>query len=214
MANEVNDNILILTETFSCTISVSAEEITIKKPSNEQQSIEQLIIQIEQQAYQETLAKYKHNATLFNFIFDIPGFEDTFQQKLEASLAGYHIVKIPEEDISLLSSVSPFTSGLNISTPIIYRTPHYSIIYARGKQKQSHIGNSFSSNAIKTDNCLNLPTDLSHTATSRTHSSVTVTNEAYYDCSTNLTGLSINDNGISFNIISAFNFWNKASIKH
>ncbi|QQP12134.1 hypothetical protein FJQ98_24035 [Lysinibacillus agricola] len=81
MKNEVNENVLILTATFSCTIFVSEEEITIKKPSNEQQYIEQIIIHAEQQAYQETLSEYKNKSTFSNFICDIPGFEDTFQQK-------------------------------------------------------------------------------------------------------------------------------------
>ena len=56
---KLNENVFILTATFSCNISVSAEEITIKQPSNDQRRIEQIIIQSEVKAYQDTLVAYK-----------------------------------------------------------------------------------------------------------------------------------------------------------
>ena len=209
MANGVNNTILILTETFSCTIYVSAEEITIKKPSHEQQSIEQLIIQAEQRAYQETLAVYKLKSTLYDSICDTSGFEDTFQQKMDAYMAQYKIVKVSDDDLLLLSLVSPLTSGLNLHTPMIYKAPHCSIMYARGKQIQSLNNHSISSNTV------NFPTDVTdYIASTKTFNSVTKASEAYYYCPTNFTGLCINESGISFNITSAFNSWNKTSIKH
>ncbi|HAU35230.1 MAG TPA: hypothetical protein DCW76_13225, partial [Lysinibacillus sp.] len=59
MKNGFNETVFILTATFSCNISVSAEEITLKKPTEEQLRIEQIIIQSELKAYQETLKVYK-----------------------------------------------------------------------------------------------------------------------------------------------------------
>ncbi len=214
MANGVNNTILILTETFSCTIYVAAEEITIKKPSHEQQSIEELIIQAEQRAYQETLAAYKLKSTLSNSICDTSGFEDTFQQKMDAYMAQYKIVKVSDDDLLLLSLVSPLTSGLNLHTPMIYKAPHCSIMYARGKQILSLNHHSIGSNTV---NNADLPTDVTNTdyiASTKTFDSVTKASEAYYYCPTNFTGLCINESGISFNITSAFNSWNKTSIKH
>ncbi|TKI71504.1 hypothetical protein FC756_05725 [Lysinibacillus mangiferihumi] len=209
MANGVNNTILILTETFSCTIYVAAEEITIKKPSHEQQSIEQLIIQAEQRAYQETLTAYKLKSTLSNSICDTYGFEDTFQQKMDAYMAQYKIVKVSDDDLLLLSLVSPLTAGLNLHTPMIYKAPHCCIMYARGKQIQSLNNHSIGSNTV------NFPTDVTdYIASTKTFNSVTKASEAYYYCPTNFTGLCINESGISFNITSAFNSWNKTSIKH
>lgn len=212
MTNGVNDNVLILTETFSCTISVSAEEITIKKPSNEQQSIEQLIIQAEQRAYQEALAEFKHKSSISNFICDIPGFEDTFQQKLDTYMAQHDIVKVPEKDLPLLSLVSPFTSGLNIHTPMLYKTSQYCIVYARGTQNGQN-----NSNVVEISSFTDSPTDfknIDYYTSSKMVNTVTEENDAYQYYPTNITGLFINNSGISFNINSAFNIWSKASLKH
>ncbi|UED80002.1 hypothetical protein FH508_0021975 [Lysinibacillus sp. CD3-6] len=212
MTNGVNDYVLILTETFSCTISVSAEEITIKKPSNEQQTIEQLIIQAEQRAYQEALVEYKHKSSISNFICNIPGFEDTFQQKLDTYMAQHDIVKVPEKDLPLLSLVSPFTSSLNINTPMLYKTTQYCIVYARGTQSGQN-----SSNAAKISSFAGSPNDLKNNnqhLSSNISNSVTEAFDAYHYYPTNISGLFINNGGISFNINSAFNIWSKATIKH
>lgn len=215
VANRVNDSVLILTETFSCTISISTEEIIIKKPTHEQRSIEQLIISAEQQAYQEALAEYKHKPTLSNFISNMPGFEESFQQKLDKNMAQFDIIKVTEDD--LLSLVSPFTSGLNIHTPTIYKSPNDNIIYARGTQKQGTSSSSFSSNAISMASAENFQTNFNTTDTSsysKVLDRVSERNKSYYYCPSSISGLSINDNGISFNISSVFNSWNKTSIKH
>ena len=217
VVNRVNDSVLILTETFSCTISISTEEIIIKKPTNEQRSIEQLIISAEQRAYQEALAEYKHKPSLSNFISNMPGFEESFQQKLDKNMAQFDIIKITEDDLTLLSLVSPFTSVLNIHTPTLYRSPNYNIIYARGTQKQGTSSTSFNGNTISMPSAESL---LMNFKTSDTISSAKVLdrvserNKPYYYCASDITGLSINDNGISFNISSVFNSWNKTSIKH
>lgn len=182
MKHEINaENVLILTANFSCTISMSKEEITIKKPSKEQIHIEQLIIDAEQQAYKETLAAYKSKSTFSNCICNIPGFEETFQQKLDNFIEPYGIIRVSEESQSLLPLVSPSTSS-----PIIYTSPNFSIINARGNcSSTSSIGN-----AVKDVNYL-----LKRSTTA-------------------FTGVAINENGISLNITTAFNAWNKATIKH
>ncbi|MFJ6208997.1 hypothetical protein [Lysinibacillus sp. NPDC092081] len=212
MKNEVNENVLILTVNFSCAIFVSEEEITIKKPSKEQQSIEQIIIDAEQQAFQETLAAYKSKSTFSNFICNIPGFEDTFQQKLDSFIEQYGIIRVSEESLSMLPLVSPFTSGLNIHTPILYKSPCFSIINARGNcSNASSIGNT-----VKIEETVGLPVYL-HKMEMSSLGKFTAVKEANWapkQSTANFTGVSISDNGIAFNISTAFNAWNKASIKH
>jgi len=204
MKNEVNENVLILTAKFSCTISVSEEEITIKKPSKEQKWIEQIIVDAEQQAYKETLAEYKSKSTFSNFICNIPGFEDTFQQKLDALVEQYGIIRVSEESQSITPLVRPFTSGLNIHTPIIYTLPSFCIINARG---------ICSSTSIR--NAVGLPVYLynSEIEMSSLGKYNTAVEEANW-APKHFTEVSISDNGISFNITTAFNAWNKVSIKH
>lgn len=216
MKNEVNENILILTANFSCTISVSKEEITIKKPSKEQQYFEQIIIDAEQQAYQETLAEYKSKSTFSNFICNIPGFEDTFQQKLDTFIEQYGIIRVSEDSLSMLPLVSPFTSGLNILPPIIYTSPSFSIINARGNcSSTSSIGN-----AAKIGEAVDLPVYLHNSEVEMDmsplgkYTAVTEANWAHKRSTATFTGVSISEKGISFNITSAFNAWNKAIIKH
>ncbi|MFJ7669081.1 hypothetical protein ACIQXI_18580 [Lysinibacillus sp. NPDC097195] len=217
MANKVNDSVLILTETFSCTISVSTEEIIIKKPTNDQQAIEQLIISAEQRAYQEALAEYNQQSSYSNSISNMPGFAERFQQKLDKYMAQFDIKKVMEEDLTLLSLVSPFTSGLNINTPILYQSQNYNIIYARGTQKQGTSSTSYSSSTISMTSAENLQSNFNMTDTIsslKVLDKVSERNKAYYYCPSNISGFSINDNGISFNISSVFNSWNKTSIKH
>ncbi|MGE7997911.1 hypothetical protein ACQKOF_04415 [Lysinibacillus sp. NPDC093190] len=216
MKNEVNENILILTVNFSCAIFVSEEEITIKRPSKEQQYIEQIIIDAEQRAFQETLAEYKSKSTFSNFICNTPGFEDTFQQKLDTLIKQYRIIRLSEEGQSMLSLVSSFTSGLNIHTPIIYTSPSFSIINARGNFSST----SSIENAVKIEEKLGIPVYLHNSKLETETSSLgkfTAVNEANWaskQSTPNFTEVAISDNGISFNITTAFNAWNKASIKH
>ena len=216
MKNEVNENVLILTATFSCTICVSEDEITIKKPSNEQQNIEQIIIHAEQQAYKETLAEYKNKSTFSNFICDTPGFEDTFQQKMNTFIEPYGILRISEESLSILPLVSPFTSGLNIHAPIIYTSQGYSIINARGNCKSS----SSIVNAVKIGETVGIPLYLNNLelamnmSTSEKGIAVKEANWAPKRSTAHFIGVSINENGISFTITEAFNSWNRASIIH
>ncbi|MFJ7370824.1 hypothetical protein ACIQVU_15420 [Lysinibacillus sp. NPDC098008] len=132
MKNGIHENVFILTTSFSCNISVTAEEIIIKKPTNEQLQIEQSIIQSELKAYQETLATYKNISVVSNFISDTPGFEEAFQQKRDYYLEQYGITRISNESFSKMSTVNPLNFGLNIHSSTIYLTPHYTIINARG----------------------------------------------------------------------------------
>jgi len=207
LKHEVYENVLILTANFSCTISVSEEEIKIKKPSKEQQYIEQIIVDAEQQAYKETLAEYKSKSTFSNFICNIPGFEDTFQQKLDAFIEPYGIIRVSEESQSITSLVSRFNSGLNI--PIIYTLPSFCIINARGNCS------STSSNANNIGETVGLPVYLynSEIETSSLGKYTATVKEANW-APKHFTEVSISDNGISFNITTAFNAWNKSSIKH
>ncbi|WP_312126213.1 hypothetical protein [Lysinibacillus boronitolerans] len=178
----MNETVFILTATFSCNISVSTEEITIKQPSNDQRQIEKIIIQSELKAYQETLAAYKNISPYSKYISDIPGFEDTFQQKRDYYIEQYGIIRISNESISSMSLVNPFTFGLNIDSPIVYVTPHDTIINARGLAMAA--------------NASNHPDSLDEL------------------CNTSISGLSINENTISFNMDSTFSKWRKPSIKH
>ncbi len=222
MKNGVNENVLILTTTFSCAISVNEEEVTIKKPSREQQYIEQIIIQAEQQAYQETLIEYKHKSISANFICDIPGFEDTFQHKLDSFIEPYGVLRVSEESLSILPLISPFTSGLNINAPIIYTSSHCSIINARCMRTTNHKNASSSAigNAVNIPEAVGIPVYFNHTAleidifSSGNFTTVMETKSATNYSNANFTGVSINENGISLNITTAFNTWNKASIKH
>lgn len=218
MKNEVNENVLILTANFSCVIFVSEEEITIKKPSKEQQYIEQIIIDAEQQAFQKTLAKFKSKSTFSDFICNIPGFEDTFQQKLDSFIEQYGIIRVSEESLPMLPLISPFTSGLNIHAPIIYTSPSFSIINARGTcPSTSSIGN-----AVKVGETVGLPVYL-HSSQLEMNmdmsslgkfTTVKGANCISKQSTANFTGLSISESGISFNITTASNAWNSASIKH
>ncbi|MFB7156580.1 hypothetical protein [Lysinibacillus sp. NPDC056232] len=216
MKNEVNENVLILTAKFSCTISVSEEEITIKKPSKEQQCIGQIIVDAEQQAYKETLAEYKSKSTFSNFICNTPGFKDTFQQKLDSFIEQYGIIRVSEEYLSVLPLINPFTSGLNIHTPIIYTSPSFSIINARGNCSST----SSIENAVKIGETVGLPVYLHNSELEMEMSSlgkftaVNKVNLGPKQSTANFTGVTISDNGISFNITTAFNTWNKATIKH
>lgn len=182
---KLNETVFILTATFSCNISVSAEEITIKQPSNDQRRIEQIIIQSEVKAYQDTLAVYKNISPYSKYISDIPGFEDTFQQKRDYYIEQYGIIRISNESISTLSLVNPFTFGLNIDSPIVYVTPHDTIINARGLV--------IAANASNNNNHSDSLDEL---------------------CNTSISGLSINENTISFNMDSTFSKWRKPSITH
>ncbi len=203
MKHAVNEQVLILTANFSCTIFVSDEEITIKKPSKEQQYIEQIIINAEQQAFKETLAEYKSKSIFSNFICNIPGFEDTFQQKLDTFIEQYGIIRVSEESLSMFPLVSPFTSGLNIHTPIIYTSSSFSIINARGNCSSiSSIGNTVNSELEMEMSSLGKLT------------AVKEANWAPQKSTTNFTAVSINDNGISFKVTTAINAWNRSSIKH
>ena len=177
---KLNETVFILTATFSCNISVSAEEITIKQPSNDQRRIEQIIIQSEVKAYQDTLAAYKNISPYSKYISDIPGFEDTFQQKRDYYIEQYGIIRISNESISTMSLVNPFTFGLNIDSPIVYVTPHDTIINARGLVIAANASN----------------------------------NSLDELCNTSISGLSINENTISFNMDSTFSKWRKPSITH
>ncbi|MFT9816959.1 hypothetical protein [Lysinibacillus sp. NPDC056185] len=216
MKNKVTENVLILTANFSCTIFVSEEEITIKKPSKEQQYIEQIIIDAEQQVFKETLAEYKSKSTFSNFICNIPGFEDTFQQRLDSFIEQYGIIRVSEESLPMLPLISPFTSELNIHTPVLYMSPSFNIINARGNcSSASSIGN-----AIKIGETVGLPVYLHNPEVEMAMSSsgkftaVKEANWAPKKSAANFTGISISDNGISFNISTAFNVWNRTSIKH
>jgi len=216
MKNEVNENVLILTATFSCTIRVSDEEINIKKLSNEQQYIEQIIIHAEQQGYQETLAEYNNLPTFSNHICDIPGFEATFLQKLDTFIEPYGILRVSEESLSMLPLIGPFTSGLNIHAPIIYTSPNYSIINARGYRSSA----SSSVNAVKIGEPVGLPDYLNNLELEMdipsSGKSITMmeANWTPKQSTAHFIGVSINDSGIFFNITAAFNSWNRASIKH
>lgn len=205
MKNDVNENVLILTANFSCTISVTEEEITIKKPSKEQQCIEQIIVDAEQQAYKETLAEYKSKSTFSNFICNIPGFEDTFQQKLDAFIEQYGIKRVSEENQSIPPLVSPFTSGLNIHTPIIYTLPSFYIINARGNCSSTSIRNAAVGLPVYRYN-----SEIEMSSLGKYNTAVKEANCALK----HFTEVSISDTDISFNITTAFNAWNKASIKH
>ncbi|TQR34188.1 hypothetical protein C7Y47_09420 [Lysinibacillus sphaericus] len=214
MKNEVNENVLLLTANFSCTILISEEEITIKKPSKEQQYIEQIIIDAEQQVFKETLAEYKSKSTFSNFICNIPGFEDTFQQRLDSFIEQYGIIRVSEESLSILPLVSPFTSELNIHTPVLYMSPSFSIINARGNcSNASSIGN-----AIKIGETVGLPTYLFNSememSSLRDVTAVKKANWAPQQSTATFTGVSINDNGFSLNITTTLNSWNRTSIKH
>ncbi|MEA0563008.1 MULTISPECIES: hypothetical protein [Lysinibacillus] len=178
MKNGLNESLLILTATFSCNISVSAEEITIKQPTTDQLQIEQIIIQSELKAYQETLATYKNISTFSCLISDTPGFEDCFQQKRDQYMEQYGIIRISDESLSSMPSIHPFPFGLNIESPSIYVTPQYTIINARGLE------------------------------TKKTIQELDGLNNA------NISGLSINESSISFNLDSTFSGWRKTSIKH
>ena len=179
MKNALNETIFILTATFSCNISVSAEEITIKQPTIDQHRMEQVIIQSELKAYQETLAAYQSISTLSNLISDIPGFEDTFQQKRDLYMEQHGIIRVSNESLSSMASVNPFSFGLNLDSPSVYMTPHYTIINARGLEMET-------------------------------------TTQDYFDeqGNTSISGLSINESTISFNMDSTFSGWRKTSIKH
>lgn len=179
MKNGLNETVFILTATFSCNISVSAEEITIKKPTKEQLQIEQIIIQSELKAYQETLTVYKNLATFSNLISDIPGFEDTFQQKRDQYIEQYGIIKISNDNLSSMTAINPLTFGLNIESPTIYMMAHHTIINARGL-------------AMATNSSI-------------THK---------LDENTSITGLSINESTISFNMDATFSGSIKTPIKH
>lgn len=210
MKNELNDNVLILTANFSCAIFVSEEEITIKRPSKEQQYIEQIIIDAEQQAFKETLAEYKGKSTFSNFICNIPGFEDTFQQKLDGFMEHYGIRRVFEESLSMLSLISPFTSELNIHTPILYTSPNFSIINARGNcSSASSIGNP-----VKIGETVGLPLYLLNSDLKKEMSPLGKANWTRQQFTASFTEVAISDNGISFNITTPFNAWNKTSIKH
>lgn len=214
MKNEVNENVLLLTANFSCTILISEEEITIKKPSKEQQYIEQIIIDAEQQVFKETLAEYKSKSTFSNFICNIPGFEDTVQQRLDSFIEQYGIIRVSEESLSILPLVSPFTSELNIHTPVLYMSPSFSIIYARGNcSSTSSIGNP-----IKIGETVGLPTFLFNSemamSSLRDVTAVKKANWVPQQSTATFTGVSINDNGFSLNITTTLNSWNRTSIKH
>ncbi|GAB0170386.1 hypothetical protein LSPCS325_38230 [Lysinibacillus sp. CTST325] len=214
MKNEVNENVLILTANFSCSIFVSEEEITIKKPSKEQQYIEQIIIDAEQQVFKETLAEYKSKSTFSNFICNIPGFEDTFQQRLDSFIEQYGIIRVSEKSLSMLPLVSPFTSELNIHKPVLYTSPSFSIINARGNcSSASSIGN-----AIKIGETVSLPTYLFNSEMAMSSlgdvAAVKKANWTPQQSTATFTGVSISDNGISLNITTAINSWNRTSIKH
>ncbi|MFJ5565594.1 hypothetical protein [Lysinibacillus xylanilyticus] len=210
MKNELNENVLILTANFSCAIFVSEEEITIKRPSKEQQYIEQIIIDAEQQAFKETLAEYKSKSTFSNFICNIPGFEDTFQQRLNGFMEQYGIIRVSEESLSMLPLISPFTSELNIHTPILYTSPNFSIINARGNcSSASPIGNT-----VKIGETVGLPIYLLNSELKKEMSPLGKANWTPQQITAAFTGVAISDNGISFNITTAFNAWNRTSIKH
>ncbi|MFJ7698240.1 hypothetical protein [Lysinibacillus fusiformis] len=179
MKNGFNETVFILTATFSCNISVSAEEITIKKPTEEQLRIEQIIIQSELKAYQETLEVYKKLSTFSNIISDVPGFEDTFQQKRDYYIQQYGIIKISNDSSSSMPSVNPLTFGLNIASSTVYMTANYRIINARG-------------------------------LTAVTDSSIT----HKLDENTSISGLSINESTISFNMDATFCSSIKTPITH
>ncbi|WP_155593249.1 hypothetical protein [Lysinibacillus cavernae] len=181
----MSDTIFILTANFSCNISVSAEEITIKQPTNDQRRIEQIIIRSELKAYQETLATYKNISTFSNVISNIPGFEDTFQRKRDQYIEQYGIIRISNESLSNMPLVNPFAFGLNLDSPTVYVTPHYTILNARGLAMATNSSNS--------------------------HSTQDDLDEL---CHTNISGLSINENTISFNMDSTFSAWRGTSIKH
>lgn len=204
MKNDVSENVLILTANFSCTISVSEEEITIKKPSKEQKSIEQIIVDAEHQAYKETLAEYKSKSTFSNFICNIPGFEDTFQQKLDAFIEQYGIIRVSEESQSITPLVSPLISRLNIHTPIIYTLPSFFIINARGNCSSTSIRNTIGLPVYPYNSEIEMSTIGKYN---------TPVKEANW-APKHFTEVSISDNGISFNFTTAFHAWNKASIKH
>ncbi|KOY80414.1 hypothetical protein I6G82_21440 [Lysinibacillus macroides] len=182
MKNALNENVFILTATFSCSIVVTMEEISIKKPTAEQLQIEKIIIQSELTAYRETLATYKNISAFSNFISDTPGFEETFQQKRDYYIAQYGIHRISNENFSNISMVNPDTFGLAIDSPTIYLTPHYTIINARG---------------------LEVEKDSSSNAENK--------NETHY---TSISGLSINESTISFNMGTTCHRWRKTSMEH
>lgn len=179
LKNALNETIFILTATFSCNISVSAEEITIKQPTIDQHQMEQVIIQSELKAYQETLAAYQGISTVSNLISDIPGFEDTFQQKRDLYMEQHGIIRISTESLSSMASVNPFTFGLNLDSPSVYMTPQYTIINARGLEMETTTQDHFDEQG-----------------------------------NTSISGLSINESTISFNMDSTFSGWRKTSIKH
>ena len=223
MKNGINETVLIIAATFSCTISVSAEEITIKKPTSEQQYVEQIIIQTELQAYKETLTEYKNKSTFSNFISDIPGFDNSFQQKLDNTIDQYGIRRVAEDSLSIMPLVTPFTSGLNISKPSIYTAAQFSIINARGvlnRDTTNHNCSSTSSigNTVKIGGNVDLPFYYKDSKAEIAIPSADIgENNIYCEqtrSSSKFTGVSISESGISFNIASAFNTWNKASIKH
>jgi hypothetical protein len=216
MKNEVNENVLILTANFSCAIFVSEEEITFKKPSKEQQYIEQIIIDAEQQAFKETLAAYKSKSTFSNFICNIPGFEDTFQQRLDSFIEQYGIIRVSEESLSILPLVSPFTLELNLHTPILYTSPSFSIINARGNCSSAlSIGS-----AVRIGETVGQPAYLHHSELDMgmpslgKFTTVKEANRTPLQSAATFTGVSISDYGISFNITTAFNAWNRTPIKH
>jgi len=210
MKNELNENVLILTANFSCAIFVSEEEITIKRPSKEQQYIEQIIIDAEQQAFRETLAEYKSKSTFSNFICNIPGFEDTFQQRLDGFMKNYGIIRVSEESLSMLPLISPFTSESNIHTPILYTSPNFSIINARGNCSSA----SPFVNPDKIGETVGLPIYPFNSELKKEMSPLGKANWTPQQFTAAFTGVSISDNGISFNITTAFNAWNRTSIKH
>lgn len=216
MKNEVNENVIILTANFSCAIFVSEEEITIKKPSKEQQYIEQIIIDAEQQAFKETLAEYKSRTTFSNFICNIPGFEDTFQQRLDSFIEQYGIIRVSEEGLSVLPLVSPFTSELNIYTPILYTSSSFNIIYARGNCSSA----SSIENTVKIGETVDSPIYLLNPKLEKEMSPLgkytaeKKANWAHQQSTATFTGVSISENGISLNITTAFKAWNRATIKH
>lgn len=179
MKNGFNETVFILTATFSCNISVSAEEIIIKKPTEEQLRIERIITQSELKAYQETLTVYEKLSTFSNLISDVPGFEDSFQQKRDYYIQQYGIIKVPNDNLFSMPSVNPLTFGLNIESPTTYMTANYTIINARGL-------------AAVTDSSI-------------THK---------LDENINISGLSINESTISFNMDATFCSSIKTPITH
>jgi len=125
--------------------SAYAEELISNEPTKEQKEIEQIIIQAEFEARNETYEELEDKTinSLLDYNEDTAEFKESVIQKTDEKIEKYGIKRVKEDKPQFETMASPPTTAVNINPPSIYSSSQGYVIMANAVWKKKTSNNQW-----------------------------------------------------------------------